>query len=73
LIEFIRTVDALEERADGYLILDEVAEVVDTGLVNRAIAEYVLLVDHRIRLDGTAVTVCRLNRRHPLVTEINVW
>jgi hypothetical protein len=73
LIEFIRAVDALEERADGYLTLSEVAEVANADLVDRALADYVLLVDYRTRLDGTPVTLCRLNRRHPLVAELTRW
>jgi hypothetical protein len=73
LIEFIRIVDALEERADPYLSLDEVAEVATAALLERAIAEHVLLVDYRNRLEGAPITLCRLNRRHPLVAEITVW
>jgi hypothetical protein len=32
----------------------------------------VLLVDYRTRADGTDVTLCRLNRRHPDVVRLTV-
>jgi hypothetical protein len=70
--DLIRLVDGLEDRADGYLTLEN---VVASGAadVESAIAARVLLVDYRQRVDGTAVTVCRLNRRHPLVARLTGW
>ena len=71
LAEVIRAVDRLEDRARGYVTLDEVeAEV---GDVSQAIEAHVLLVDHRARVDGTEVTLCRLNRRHPDVMRLTAW
>ncbi len=69
----IRAVDGLEQRAPGDLTLDEVrATAVKAALLDRAVIEGVLLVDQRLRIvapDSTAapVTLCRLNRQHPLV------
>ena len=70
--EFIRIVDGLEDRADTYLTVDAVAAAVG-GPLDTFIADGVLLVDYRTRLDGSSVTVCRLNRRHPLVAELTSW
>src|SRR3712207_3908810 len=75
LAELVRLVDDLEERAIGYLTLDEVAAAASPAAADRisaAVAENVLLVDHRTRVDPptyapTPVTLCRLNRRHPFV------
>ena len=71
LAEVIHAVDRLEDRARGYVTLDAVeAEV---GEVSEAIETHVLLVDHRRRVDGTEVTLCRLNRRHPDVMRLTAW
>jgi len=61
-------VDALEDRADGYVTLDAVQAAV--GDVSDALESHVLLVDHRTRANGTPVTLCRLNRRHPKVIQL---
>ena len=68
----IRLVDTLEDRAAGYISLEEVAAEGGTHL-EEAIAQHVLLVDYRTRVDGTPVTLCRLNRRHPLVARLTTW
>ena len=70
--ELIQLVDGLEDKSESYLTLAEVENAVG-GDVMWAIAERLLLVDYRSRLDGTSVTLCRLNRRHPLVTELTRW
>jgi hypothetical protein len=68
----IRLVDALEDRASSYVTLDEVRAAGGQGL-DGAIAEHILLVDYRTREDGTPVTLCRLNRRHPVVAKLTSW
>jgi hypothetical protein len=65
-------VDALEDKAEGYITLEDV-EAAAGGDVSSGIAESLLLVDFRTRLDGGSVTLCRLNRRHPLVVELTRW
>jgi hypothetical protein len=70
--DLIRLVDSLEDKAESYITLEEV-EAAAGGDVSWAIAESLLLVDYRTRLDGTSVTLCRLNRRHPLVAELTRW
>jgi hypothetical protein len=65
----IRAVDALEDRANAYVTLEQVHAT--AGDVSTAIAAGVLLVDHRTRADGTPVTLCRLNRRHPEVIQLS--
>jgi hypothetical protein len=70
--DLIQLVDALEDRAESYITLDEV-EAAAGGEVSWAIAESLLLVDYRSRLDGTRVTLCRLNRRHPRVMALTRW
>ena len=70
--ELVRLIDELEESAAGYVTLAEVERAVGSE-VTAQIASGVLLVDYRTRLDGTAVTLCRLNRRHPLVAELTGW
>jgi hypothetical protein len=70
--ELIQLVDGLEDKSESYLTLAEVENAVG-GDVTWAIAERVLLVDYRMHLDGTRVTLCRLNRRHPLVAELTRW
>jgi hypothetical protein len=80
----IHAVDALEDRAAGYVTLEEVrsqnSEVrrtrstdVSTDEVSAAVEAHVLLVDHRTLCDGTRVTLCRLNRRHPEVVRLTGW
>lgn len=71
--DLIRLVDRLEDAADGYLTLDAVREAAPPDDVSRAINDSVLLVDYRTRLDGSPVSVCRLNRRHPLVARLTAW
>ena len=68
----IRLVDGLEDRASSYLTLDEVKSAGGQRL-DAAIAEHILLVDYRTREDGTSVTLCRLNRRHPEVARLTAW
>ena len=70
--ELVRLLDALEDRAEAYLTLDEVQSATTSDLT-AAIQEHLLLVDYRTREDGSPVTLCRLNRRHPLVREITGW
>jgi hypothetical protein len=71
LANLIRAVDELEDRARGYITLDDVHA--ELGDVSEAIETHVLLVDHRTRVDGTEVTLCRLNRRHPDVMRLTSW
>jgi hypothetical protein len=75
--DLIRLIDELEDRAAGYLTLPEV-EAAGGQQVDAAIDASILLVDHRTRLDVTSgelasVTLCRLNRQHPLVKELTSW
>ena len=69
--DLVRLVDSLEDSAEGYVTLDEIQSA--AGDVSQAIADGLLLVDHRTRADGGAVTLCRLNRHHPLVKELTSW
>jgi hypothetical protein len=68
-----RLVDELEAHATGPLTLPVVRQAFgDEQVVARALDEEILLVDYRERLDAATgallpVTLCRLNRRHPLV------
>lgn len=71
-IALIRLVDALEETANGYLTLERVEAAAQRSLAT-AVADGVLLVDYRTRLDGTPVTLCRLNRHHVLVAKLTGW
>ena len=70
--QLIRFVDELEEKASGYFTLEEVERAVGAA-VSAQIERGLLLVDYRTRLDGTNVTLCRLNRHHPLVIELTGW
>ena len=71
--EFIRTVDRLEEQqTEGYLSLEAVVAA-HGNPVDAYLADAILLVDYRQRADGSQVTVCRLNRRHPLVARLTAW
>jgi len=70
----IRLVDALEDTADGYITLDQVrAAGAQSEDVSGAVGAHVLLVDYRTRADGSDVTLCRLNRRHPDVVRLTSW
>ena len=71
--DLIRLVDALEDAAESYVTLDQVAAAAGDADLGSAIADHLLLVDYRSRLDGTPVTLCRLNRRHPLVISLTAW
>jgi hypothetical protein len=70
--ELVRLVDGLEERAAVYVTLEQVEQAAG-GEVSAAIADALLLVDYRTRVDGTPITLCRLNRRHPLVARLTSW
>jgi hypothetical protein len=70
--ELVLLVDELEEKASGYVTLEDVERAVGCA-VSAQIAGGLLLVDYRTRLDGTRVTLCRLNRHHPLVAELTGW
>jgi hypothetical protein len=69
----IRLVDTLEDGGASYVTLDEVAAASQGVDLEEAIAEHILLVDYRTRVDGTSVTLCRLNRRHPEVARLTGW
>ncbi len=70
--DLVRLVDRLEDEADGYITLADVERAAASD-VSEAIDSGLLLVDYRTRPDGTPVTLCRLNRRHPLVAELTSW
>jgi hypothetical protein len=70
--DLVRLVDQLEDKAAIYLTLEQV-EAAAGNDVSAAIAEGLLLVDYRTRVDGARMTLCRLNRRHPLVVELTRW
>jgi hypothetical protein len=70
--DLVRLVDQLEDATAGYLTLAEVEAAAGEN-VSPAVASGLLLVDHRTRLDGTEVTLCRLNRHHPLVAQLTTW
>jgi hypothetical protein len=77
LEELIRIVDDLESRAAGYVRLPEIEQRVGSDLPH-AIEAHVLLVDHRTQFDVetgefSSVTLCRLNRHHPLVQQLTGW
>ncbi|HTD78319.1 MAG TPA: hypothetical protein VK898_11830 [Chloroflexota bacterium] len=71
--DLVRLVDRLEEQAESYVTLDEVQRATLGSDVSQAIADGVLLVDYRTRADGSPITLCRLNRRHPRVMELTRW
>jgi hypothetical protein len=71
--DLVRLVDRLEEQAESYVTLDEVQRATSGSDVSQAIANGVLLVDYRARADGSPITLCRLNRRHPRVMELTRW
>ena len=70
--DLVRLVDRLEDRAASYVTLEEVERAAGRD-VSGAVAEGVLLVDYRTRADGTPITLCRLNRRHPRVAALTSW
>ena len=70
--DLVRLVDKLEEDAAGYLTLEDVQAAAASD-VSSATADGLLLVDYRTSLDGGPVTLCRLNRHHPLVIELTAW
>ena len=70
--DLVRLVDRLEDQAASYLTLDEVQHAAG-GTVSDAIANGLLLIDYRTRVDGSPVTLCRLNRRHPRVIALTSW
>jgi hypothetical protein len=70
--DLVRLVDQLEDKVEDYLTLD-VVELAAGSSVASAIDAALLLVDYRTRLDGSPVTLCRLNRQHPLVIELTRW
>lgn len=71
--ELVRIVDALEDKAETYLTLDEIRAAARVADIDAAISSGLLLVDYRTRADGSQVTLCRLNRRHPLVKQLSQW
>ena len=74
--DLVRLVDDLEGRAAGYITLEDIERGAGRSVADE-IAQGVLLVDYRERVDasGTRVPValCRLNRQHPLVRELTAW
>jgi hypothetical protein len=70
--DLIALVDRLEDRADSYVTLEQVESAVGAS-VRWAIADHLLLIDERTRVDGSRVTLCRLNRRHPEVVRLSAW
>ena len=70
--DLVRLVDKLEDAAAGYLTLEQIETAAGESL-SVPIADGLLLVDHRTRLDGTPVRLCRLNRHHPLVAQPTAW
>jgi hypothetical protein len=70
--DLVRLVDRLEDSAEGYLTLEQIQAAAAQDL-SVPIAGGLLLIDHRTHLDGTPVTLCRLNRHHPLVVELTSW
>jgi hypothetical protein len=77
----VRCVDALESAAESYVTLDDVRRgcgADDVDVIQVALADDLLLVDERRRLDGATgepvpISLCRLNRRHPLVRKLLAW
>ena len=70
--DLVRLVDSLEDSAASYLTLEQI-EVAAGEALSERVASGLLLVDYRTRLDGSAVTLCRLNRHHPLVAQLTGW
>jgi hypothetical protein len=70
--DLVRLIDGLEDAAAGYVTLADIEAAAGEALAD-PIARGLLLVDHRTREDGSHVTLCRLNRHHPLVRELTAW
>jgi hypothetical protein len=74
--DLVRLVDDLEGRAAGYITLDDVERRAGRSVADE-IAQGVLLIDYRAGVDRSGVrsplTLCRLNRQHPLVREVTAW
>jgi hypothetical protein len=70
--DLVRLVDEMEDAAETYLTLEDVQRRAGADL-SGAVADGLLLVDYRTREDGSTVTLCRLNRRHPLVMRLTAW
>lgn len=73
----IQLVDSLEERAAGYITLADVEQALG-GSASEAVAAGVLVVDYRERIVAASgerepITLCRLNRQHPLVRQLTGW
>jgi hypothetical protein len=68
--DLVRLVDKLEDA--GYLTLEQLESATGEDL-SPHVASGLLLVDHRTRADGSPVTLCRLNRHHPLVAQLTSW
>lgn len=71
------TLDDVRRRCGG-AALETAPSAAGSDVVQAALEEDLLLVDERRRLDGTSgeprsVTLCRLNRRHPLVRQLLAW
>jgi hypothetical protein len=71
-VDLVRLVDGVEDAADGYVTLEQLEVAARESLAD-PVARGLLLVDHRSRADGSPVTLCRLNRHHPLVHELTSW
>jgi hypothetical protein len=72
LAALVRQIDALEDAADGPLTLEAAVRAAGRDL-DAEIDAALLLVDYRTRADGSPVTLCRLNRQHPLVRRLTTW
>jgi hypothetical protein len=70
--DLVRLIDTLEDFADGYLTLEQIEAAAGDNL-SGPVARGLLVVDYRNRLDGSRVTLCRLNRHHPLVAQLTAW
>lgn len=68
----IQALDALEDRAPGYLTRLDVESTVGRS-VEPEIASGLLVVDHRTSVDGQPLVLCRLNRHHPEVQRVTAW
>jgi hypothetical protein len=71
--DLVRLVEELEDRAESYVTLEAVERVAGGEVVSSAMASGLLLVDFRSRTDGSGITLCRLNRHHPLVRQLTGW
>lgn len=78
--DLVRLLDRLEDAAESYVTLEDVEAAIAGGHgsgneidLAQAIADDVVLIDLRQRVDGSSVTLCRLNRHHPLVARLTSW